>query len=169
MPAAPSVLVCGPLDPGAPNLARQIVAVVRAASCENAAQQNGPRANAPNTRKPTAETKQHRLQPKRALRHALRPSENSIFAYRTARRFRQPGFARASLRASVPGAAAFVAAMKTGAPQSVLVRLPARAPEAFSRSLESDCSFPKVTMPPDAPRVRWQNSKPPATAALQYF
>jgi hypothetical protein len=62
-----------------------------------------PESERANYEKTTAKTKQLHL----------RPSENSIFEYWTAARFLQPSFARGSLRASVPRAAAFVAAMKS--------------------------------------------------------
>jgi hypothetical protein len=73
---------------------------------ENAAQQTASESERANYEK-------NHCEPKRALKHALRSSENSIFEYWTASRFLQPSFARGSLRASVPRAAAFVAAMKS--------------------------------------------------------
>jgi hypothetical protein len=56
---------------------------------------------------------------------------NSIFEYGTACTFLQPGYARASLRASVPSAATFVAAMKSEFRKACWFGFRARAPEAF--------------------------------------
>jgi hypothetical protein len=132
-----------------------------ARSCENAAQHTASESERANYEK-------NHCEPKRALKHALRSSENSIFEYWTASRFLQPSFARGSLRASVSRCVRRGDEIRV--PQGLPARCRARAQRnAFHGLLKVIVVSQKVTMPPDAPLVRRQNWKLPATVALQYF